>query len=353
MVFEADRALFVGEYQLSVTQYGQQLTTKCIPWDSTAVFMKSALEELENVDSVRVDRTGDGGISDTGGRILIDSIYFIQTGESSFTASSIGNLSNLLSEGVTIKLSTQSDVSTFYKITSLEEGIVVLNKPFVGDVSIPSYVTQYFGCSYIIYFDGHAMHLGESDTRGYLPILDSNFRVVYPNPNCKPLQAYKDNVLQEVSGTGGSVSIRALSRYNGGHTLPGAPLASSSIKIANSLPSSLPMKIAQSLVTSENGLTITVTYGNDDGDMPLIICNQPPPMTTLSMTCYTITVTDGNEIRGSFYLESSAPISHDASPLEMGIALGNIPEVGQVEVSRSQPNGQKGFNWHILFRIFR
>ncbi|KAL7440180.1 hypothetical protein ACHAXH_004154 [Discostella pseudostelligera] len=353
VIFDADVALVVGEYQLSVTHYGQQLMTECIPWDCTAEHMKSVLENLENVDSVRVDRTGDGEILDNGGRIHIDSVFFTYAGGSSFSASPSEDVSNLLSEGDTIKLSAQSDFSTFYKIISLENGIMVLDKPFVGDISIPSYVTHYFGFRYIIYFDGNAMHLGESDSTGYLPVLESNFVLVNPQ-NCKPLQAYHDNVLLDVSEIpGGSASVRAVSKYNGGHTLPGAPMTSSSVKISNSLTSSLPMTISkaqvtQSLVTSENGLTFTVSYGSDDGDLPLVICNQSPLMTSL-VACDSSTVTDGNEIRGSFYLESSAPIIHDASPLEMGTALGDVIGVGHVEVSRSQPDGQKGYTWLITF----
>lgn len=352
VIFDADMSLVDGEYQLSVTHFGQQLTTECIPWDSTAEDMKIALEELDNVDSVRIDRTGDGEISESGGRVLIDSLYFMYAGESSFSASSSDDFSMLLSEGDTIKLSAQSDRTTFYKILSLEDGIMVLDKPFVGDISIPSYVTRYFGFRYIIYFDGNAMHLGESGTTGYLPLLESNFMAVNPN-SCKPLQAYHDNVLREVSLIpGGSATVRAVSKYNGGHTLPGAPMTASSTKISNSLTSSLPMAISkaqvtQSLVTSDNGLTFTITYGNDDGDVPLLVCNQPLP--TVFVACYTSTVTDGNEIRGNFYLDSSAPIRHDASPLEMETALADIPGVGQVEVSRSQPDGQNGFTWLITF----
>ncbi len=354
---DADVALVSGEYQLSVTHYGRQLVTECITWDSTADHLKSTLENLENVDSVRVDRTGDGEISDTGGRILIDSLYFMYSGESTFTASSSDGLSDLLAEGDTIKLSAQSDVTVFYKIISLEYGNIVLNKPFVGDVSLPSYVTLYFGFRYIIYFDGNAMHLGEGDSTGYLPLQESNFMVVNHN-NCKPLQAYHDNVLTDVSEIpGGSATVRAVKKYNGRHTLPGAPITSSSKKISNSLSSSLPMTISkaqvtQSLVTSKNGLTFTITYGNDDGDVPLVICNQSPQWKLL-VACDTGTVTDGNEIRGVFYLGSSAPIPHDASPLEMSIALGDLPGVGQVEVSRSQPDGQKGFTWLLTFSADR
>jgi len=82
VVVDANIAIVGGEFQLSVTHYGQQLTTECIPWGGTAEEVKSALENLINVDSVRVFRAGDGVLSDNGAHILIDDYFFQHTGGS-------------------------------------------------------------------------------------------------------------------------------------------------------------------------------------------------------------------------------------------------------------------------------
>lgn len=75
--------------------------------------MESALEKLDNVDSVRVERTGDGILSSGGARIFIDSPSFQFIGGSSFVASTSDDLSGVLFEGDHIKFSSQTDASTF------------------------------------------------------------------------------------------------------------------------------------------------------------------------------------------------------------------------------------------------
>ena len=97
--------------------------------------------------------------------------------------------------------------------------------------------------------------------------------------------------------------------------------------MSNTLTSSLPMtvseekQVTQSLEMSGNGLTLTITYGNDDDNVPLLVCNQSPPLTSI-VSCDTGTVMDGNEIQGSFYLDLSDPtIPYNASPSEMETAL--------------------------------
>ncbi|KAL7542723.1 hypothetical protein ACHAXR_012023, partial [Thalassiosira sp. AJA248-18] len=353
VVVDANTAIVDGEFQLSVTHFGQQLTTECIPWDGTADQVKLALENLDIVDSVRVEKSGEGVLADNGAQLQIEDYPFHHTGGGSFLASASDGLSHVLFEGDIIKLSAQADPSIFYKIVSLSGGGMVLDKPFAGDTSIPSYATRYFGYRYIIYFDGNAMHTDGTDSSGFMPLQGSNFIVTEPN-SCKPMQAYHNNVLKDVSEIPDAIAnVRSLSKYDGEHTLPGAPTSASSVKISKTLTSSLPMslseaQVTQSLETSDNGLTFTITYGNDDGDVPLFVCNQSPSLTSL-VACQTSTVMDGNEIRGSFYLESSDPIPYNASPSEMEVALGGVSGVERVEVSRSQPDGQGGYSWLVTF----
>ena len=156
--------------------------------------------------------------------------------------------------------------------------------------------------------------------------------------------------MSEISG--GIAAVRVVSKYDGEHTLPGAPSSESSMAIRNALLIALPMSIreaqvAESLETSTNGLTFTITYGNEDGNVPLLVCNQP--QTSSLVSCQTSTVMDANEILGNFYLESSDAIPHDASPSEMESAISNIHGIGSVDVTRSQADGQGGYMWNVTF----
>ncbi|KAL7554975.1 hypothetical protein ACHAWF_018557 [Thalassiosira exigua] len=353
VILDANTAIVGGEFQLSVTHFGQELTTECIPWDSTAEQVKSALENLDNVDQVRVERTGGGMLSDDGARLAIDQYTFEHVGGNNFLASTSDGLADVLFEGDVIKLSGQSDPSTFYEISSFSGATLTLDKSFDGDSTVPSYITRYFGYRNVVYFDGNAMHTDGMDSSGYMPAQGSNFVVTEPN-SCNPMQAYHNNVLKGVSEIPDAIAnVRAVSKYDGEHTLPGAPSGTSSSKISAALTSSLPMTVSeahvtQSLETSDNGLTFTVTMGNAGGDVPLLVCNQSPSLTSL-VGCDSSTVMDGNEIRGEFYLESSDPIPYNASPSEMESALSGVFGIGRVEVSRSQPDGQEGYTWLITF----
>jgi len=257
-----------GEFQLSVTHLGQEMSTPCISWDVGPVELELALETLANIDSVRVD--------------------------------------------------TRSDESGF-----------------------------------VVYFDGNAMHTtGASDAMGFMPLQGTNFYVVEPN-SCNPPKAYHNHALKQVSEIPEAIAtVRVVSKYDGEHTLPGAPSSESSTAIRNAILATLPMSIqeaqvAESLETSMNGLTFTITYGNEDGNLPLLVCNQP--QTTSLVSCQTSTVMDANEIQGNFYLESSDAIPHDASPSELESAISKIPGVGRVDVTRSNADGQGGYTWSVTF----
>jgi len=279
VVVDANIDIIDGEFQLSVTHFGKQQTTSCISWNSTAEEVQSALESLVNVDSVRVDKTGDGSL----GSDDDDNLHI----------------------------------------------------------------------SYVIYFDGNAMHTDGYESSGFMPLQGSNFIVTNPS-SCQPLQAYHNNVRYDVTDiTDAFASVSVVSKYDGEHTLPGEPTSSSSVQISNALTSSLPMSIAeaqvtQSIETDDNSLVFTITYGDEDGDVPLLVCNQSPSLTSL-VGCETNTVMDGNELRGDFYLNSSDRIPWNASPSEMASALGSVSGIGQVKVSRSHPDGQEGYTWTITF----
>ena len=82
---------------------------------------------------------------------------------------------------------------------------MVIDKPFVGAESIFYHETRYFGFRYTIYFNGHAMHMGNSDSLGFKPLPGSNLVVATPN-GCKPLKAYHNNVLMDVREIPGEIA---------------------------------------------------------------------------------------------------------------------------------------------------
>ena len=95
------------------------------------------------------------------------------------------------------------------------------------------------------------MHTDGTDSSGFMRWT--------PN-SAAAIQAYYYNVLKEASEIPDAIAnIRAVSKYDGEHTLPGAPISASSLKISDTLTSSLPMRVSeaqvtQSLETSDNGL---------------------------------------------------------------------------------------------------
>jgi hypothetical protein len=229
----------------------------------------------------------------------------------------------------------------------------VIDKAFVGDSSTSLAVTRFFGYRHVIYFDGNVMHTNEDTDVGFQPAQDSNFAVSVMG-SCQPVRAFHDNVLKHIDEIPGAfANARVVSAYDGGDILPGASEASSSTQISSALVSSLPMtiteaRVTQSLETANNGITFTITYGTDDGNVPLFVCNHVPEVSTL-VNCQANTVMDGNVIGGSFYLDSSDPIAHDATADEMEDAISGIYGIGNVDVTRSEVDGQGGYTWFVTF----
>eukprot|EP00985_Skeletonema_marinoi_P034419 scaffold43849_cov131-Skeletonema_marinoi.AAC.1 len=59
LAIDSNVRIVEGEFQLSVTHLGQQMSTPCISWDVGPVELELALETLTNIDSVRVDDRSD------------------------------------------------------------------------------------------------------------------------------------------------------------------------------------------------------------------------------------------------------------------------------------------------------
>ena len=353
IILDTNTEIFDGEFQVSVTYLGQKLITECIPWNASANQVENAFENLDNVDSVRVDSTGDGRLSNNGAHTKVNGYLFDQVDDYTFVASPSEGLASVLHEGDIVQFSNQDDASIFYEVTSLADNRIVIDKAFVGSPLVSSYVTRFFGYRHVIYFDGNAMHINQNGETGFQP--QTKFDLVDAIvSDCRPIRAYHNNVLRQIDDIPGALShIRVVSAYDGGENLPGAATASSSKQISVALTSSLPMtiseaRVTQSLETANNGVTFTITYGNDDGNVPLVVCNYLPVPSTLA-GCEGHVVIDGNTIGGSFYLGSSDPIPHDASASEMESAITGIHGIQGVEVTRTEADGQGGYVWKVTF----
>ena len=353
IVLDTNAEIFDGEFQISVTFLGRKLITECIPWNADASQIENALENLNNIDSVRVDRTGDGSLSRSGGHTEVHGYSFDQIDDVTFVATPSEGLLSVLHEGDMVQFSNQDDFFTFYEIVSLFDNRIVIDKAFASSSPKSSHVTRFFGYRHVIYFDGNAMHLNQYGATGFQP--QSDIEILHATAGgCQPIRAYHRNVLMQIDDISGALAhIRVISAYDGGENLPGAVTASSSKQISSALTSSLPMtisraRVTQSLATANNGVTFTITYGNEDGDVPLVVCNFLPITSTLA-ACEGHVVIDGNTIGGSFYLGSSDPIPHDASESEMEKAINGIHGIQGVEVTRSEADGQGGYLWKITF----
>uniref|UniRef100_K3WLI2 Fibronectin type-III domain-containing protein n=1 Tax=Globisporangium ultimum (strain ATCC 200006 / CBS 805.95 / DAOM BR144) TaxID=431595 RepID=K3WLI2_GLOUD len=108
--------------------------------------------------------------------------------------------------------------------------------------------------------------------------------------------------------------------------------------------------VSRSLADEQGGFIWTIAFKDSEGDLPQFICARDATFVATTGTgCETSTLTDGNVLSGDFVIESSIPISYDASAVTMKAALEAMAWVGAVQVVRSAPSAQKGYTWTITF----
>ena len=282
-----------GSYQLGVDYLGGVQTTDCIDWDASAQDIKAALESLDNVDSVRVDFVESEADDDTSGALA-------------------------------------SEPSPFQR-------------------------------RFTVYFDGNGMHTdGSSAYAGFDPSHNGNFAVILANgasSSCISFKTYKDNVLTDFDSIDGAeAAVTIESTYRGGSSTLSAVASDLTIQdVESSLLDAMPMHfhtilVAQSLEDDESGVTYTLTFGEDNGNVAGLVCNGDENLTLLgTTTCTGQTVMDGNALSGYFFVDSSEPIQYDASAAQMEAAIEGINGIDDVSVTRSGPDGQEGYAWDITF----
>uniref|UniRef100_A0A7S4I964 Fibronectin type-III domain-containing protein n=1 Tax=Odontella aurita TaxID=265563 RepID=A0A7S4I964_9STRA len=356
ILIAADLPVEEGQYELSVTHLGATKTTACIDWNAEASVLEAELKNLDNIDSVRVDRFGNGELSTNGGASTVIEGLSFSAGGSTDLVVGLENedLSDLLFVGDRVQFSGQSDTSKFYTVTEVSSSNFTIGED-LHDHQGTVLVTRYFGYRFMIYFDGQGMHTDDgSGAPGYEPNEGTSFQVTTHN-GCSPIKAFYGGVLKDFGSIpNADASVLIASKYGGGYTLAATASDDSSYLMAKAMLASAPMKfnsasVVQSLEDDESAVTFTVTYGKDDGDISRLICNPDQALSNLHSTCIASTVVDGNVLGGYFFLGSSGSISHDASAGDVELAIEGISGIGDISVTRSLVTGQGGFTWSITF----
>lgn len=354
IIINADGAVESGQFALSVTHLGLTLQTICLDWNSESQVLQNALENLSNIDKVRVERRGIGSLSNDENSMKerVESITFLigqTTDEILLPPNSTLNMSDILFIGARLQFEGQSDYQKFYTVLSVNNGSATLNDSL--DVEMESLqATLFSNYEYTIYFNGQGMHPDESGTSQFAP--GSDFSI--STTNCNPFKTFVDNVLVNYSDADVlRADVLMRSYYNGGSTLTSAEGDQDVISsvMTDSIPDGIISTLStfRSLMSNEGSITYTLTFGDSDGDLEELVCNLDSQLLSSSGSCGVGTIMDGNTISGYFYLGSSDAISYDATAEDMEIAIEKIPNVTDVEVARSRIGDQGGYEWKITF----
>jgi len=112
-----------------------------------------------------------------------------------------------------------------------------------------------------------------------------------------------------------------------------------------------PMHSAVSVFDDQDGLTWTLTFGANDGDVPQLACNVDTVFPERTARCEATTMVDGNTLGGTFLLSGSKAFAFDVSAADMASELASLDGLGNdVEVSRTPLDGRGGYAWTITFK---
>jgi len=342
-----------GQFQLSITHLGVTRTTDCIEWDENIQNMKAKIEALDNVDSVWIDRHGNGTLSPSKTDIELIDISVSAGGSSSFLNTSDSEVNHLLFVGDHIQINEELHANKFYVIQSIEGTAILLNEPIHGIIRNTT-ISRVFNLRYFIYFDGQGMHTDVTESYGFDPVNGLNLLMTNQN-ECRTLKVMYDGVLTDYSEIPGGLSAFGLSKkYNSAHTLYAEPHIQSTSSISASLTSLHPVKISRAIVISsiesdDGDVTYTITYGENDGNLSDLVCNINFLLVESGITCNAQTVMDSNFISGYYYLGGSKAIAFNAEEEEVKTAVESIAGIRDVSVSRSSVDGQGGYTWSITF----
>ncbi|EQC27008.1 hypothetical protein SDRG_15222 [Saprolegnia diclina VS20] len=201
------------------------------------------------------------------------------------------------------------------------------------------------GAIYDIFFHGHGLSR-------YVPLQPVPALVVATG--CTPFQTLVNNVL---TATTASVAVTYTHPNGFASGFFAAATASASVLQADiaRLPIGGPSVYASaSLPDDQGGTQWTIVFDQVSGNVPQWICSADATFSAVSgATCASATIVDGNVLGGSFLLGASDPIPFDADEVTMTSILQQQSWVGAVLVTRTGPDGQRGYTWSISFLTYQ
>jgi hypothetical protein len=331
-------------------QYGGVKTTACIEWNAEASDVEAKIEALTNVDSVRVVRSGSGDILSSYGYVYtvyfdgnamhkathdVDDVTALTGTATTVTTSADMVMSQDISaEGVIVgdilKIAGSPQASDEYKVMGISaDGLTVtLHMPWSPAGGAGSAVTKIVRVAGLLSVDSAA---GCSVFRNNVNGVLTNMAAADHGVGVVNLRDVDDAGMDLVAPYGGNRPNELTKQ------LALLPMVSS-------------VTGASSGFSDSNGMSITVTFNDGDGDLPQMVCNVDAAFAAVSgATCGTNTVADGNVLSGFFTLGTSGSISHDASAADVKTAIEAMAGVTTVDVSRVLSDNRGGFVWSVTF----
>ncbi|KAG5186910.1 hypothetical protein JKP88DRAFT_308703, partial [Tribonema minus] len=364
-------------------------TAACIPFDATAAEVKSALEALSNVDTVDVVRSCDGS----------NACAYGYTWDVAFVGSKVrGNVAQLtwancaaapmvtangaVAALVTIATANEGEAygTTTHqwsvKLDSKRElatgvGQIQLSVTYGGTAALPaeclpwdataeevetalellpnvdSVRVEVGGDSFVrtwtVLFDGNAMHDVHAAPAA-APVMDARAGMVL-GP-CTPLTTVVDHVSYVLNPVVHDYTLKAEEIGSKGLPIPSTADRDEMAEQLSYLPAVVPEVLVYTSDADEHdGLTWYLSFSNNDGDVPPLICL---PEATFVGDCSVTTLINGNTIGGHFYLGDSAEIPWNATSDQMAAAVQGAG-MGAVTVTRSDADARGGYTWSVTF----
>lgn len=156
----------------------------------------------------------------------------------------------------------------------------------------------------------------------------------------------------DTTPTGGSVQTSGVVSYNADAA---APASRGTVKAILEAMTNIHqgVDVTRSTADSENGYTWTVTFPLSMGDVPQMSIGSLGGLGGTGANVAFSTVTEGNIIRGSFRLtfggSTTRDIPYNALDVDVKDALEALSPVETVNVVRTGPDDQRGYEWTVTF----
>jgi hypothetical protein len=357
----AAKPVTVGAYTLSFTNRGSALTTACIPWNSLASTVEAEIEALANVDSVRVEREGDATETSCGGNCKYGYKYTVffdgnavrgdvatltateDDGCGSFRATE----NNVLVSATGSVVPALQDEGGFNSDNTVYSSSMLADRLKADLEQLPTVEVVEISRSIADRQGGYAWHIvfpvttddanvdslvcGFEPTTGYTSPTDIT---------CSGVTVTDGNVLGSTFILSGSEPIAYNADENDVKT---ALEATENIGVVS---------VSRSAANSQRGYTWSITFITDIGDVDMLQATSS--LTGTDADIVVEEVTKGNMLAGTFTLtysaETTVAIAYNAEATTVKNVLEDLNSLGRVDVVRTGPDTERGYQWTITFR---